>query len=111
MYLFTGLQNDHKDLMKSIEQCLYKIHADARDHGNEDVQTTSFPKPAARPTSPEKKPFAKVDRVDAGSPSAAAVSIEHRLRLHGHWLVLLAAADQFHMKYLSTVFFDGFKGY
>ncbi|XP_064609741.1 26S proteasome non-ATPase regulatory subunit 9-like [Liolophura sinensis] len=66
------LQNDHKDLMKSIEQCLYKIHADARDHSNEELQTTSFPKPAAKSTSSEKKPFAKVDRVDAGSPSAVA---------------------------------------
>ncbi|CAH1796142.1 unnamed protein product [Owenia fusiformis] len=62
------LQNDHKALMKDIEEVLYQVHAEARLQDVTHMDTgadQSVPDAASQQT-----PFAKVDRVDDGSPSS-----------------------------------------
>ncbi|XP_070551801.1 26S proteasome non-ATPase regulatory subunit 9-like [Ptychodera flava] len=58
------LQNDHKDLMKQIEQGLHVLHGQERQvisrNQEEKMETDS-----ARP-----RPFAKIDTVSPGSPAA-----------------------------------------
>lgn len=65
------LQTDHSLLMKEIEEELYKIHAEIRatkDSGEVPVEVADTPDQST----PSAAPFAKVDRVDAGSPAAIA---------------------------------------
>ncbi|KAK6173313.1 hypothetical protein SNE40_016788 [Patella caerulea] len=60
------LQNDHKALMKEIEETLYEIHAQAREKQNTDEpMEISVNKPVR-----EQEPFLIVDRLDPGSPAA-----------------------------------------
>ena len=71
--MFAGLQNDHKLLMREIEASLHQLHAVCREEkeGSDvkmDVEAASSPSVAPSP------PFIKVDKVDAGSPAADAVS-------------------------------------
>lgn len=70
MSLPAGLRNDHKVVMKLMEERLHKIHADTRlrkgaglggEGGGEEGKT------ALPPT------FARVSQVTEGSPSALAV--------------------------------------
>ena len=65
--VYTGLNNDHKALMKTIEQQLYQLHAEAREKGT-----------VSQPVQPEKsqqmKPFATVVSVIDRSPAADCVS-------------------------------------
>ena len=67
----AGLQTDHTKVMKQIEEKLLQIHADARDskENNRDA-------PSSQPRLPPRvlSAFAKVDRVDPGSPASRAVS-------------------------------------
>ena len=76
--LAAGLQNDHKALMKEIEVGLHQIHAAARAaKGAEGGETVMDTTPA--PSLDSKMAFVRVDRVDADSPAASAVSIaEHQ---------------------------------
>ena len=67
----SGLQNDHKDLMKQIEQGLYEVHAQIRDQKKDEpvaMETAS----SAKVT---RSAFARVDKVDGGSPASVAVSL------------------------------------
>ncbi|KAL3837488.1 hypothetical protein ACJMK2_022841 [Sinanodonta woodiana] len=63
------LQNDHKALMKEIEEELYKIHADARME--REMAGNQSPIPMEIEDIPQE-PFAIVDRVDEGSPALTA---------------------------------------
>ncbi|ESO93880.1 hypothetical protein LOTGIDRAFT_182313 [Lottia gigantea] len=58
------LQNDHKEVMKEIEELLYQIHAEARDKQTNEAMDISVHK-----TVREQEPFVKVDRLDPGSPA------------------------------------------
>lgn len=69
-YRFTGLQNDHKELMKEIEAKLYQIHDCARK-----TQTVSSGSMYSSSNAAEKlQPFLKVNQVVTASPAAQAVS-------------------------------------
>ena len=67
-----ALQNDHKALMKEIEEGLHEVHAEARR------QKASGEPPADQGASAgsrtQTQPFLRVDQVDAGSPASEAVS-------------------------------------
>lgn len=68
----TGLQNDYKDIMKEIEEGLYKIHAEVR-------QKQAESPPEDTPSSPSEdvlsrlSPFLVIDKVDEGSPAHTCV--------------------------------------
>ncbi|KAK3597056.1 hypothetical protein CHS0354_022059 [Potamilus streckersoni] len=66
------LQNDHKALMKEIEEELYKIHAEARIE--KEKAGNQSPIPMEIEDTP-REPFAIVDRVDEGSPAFSAQSL------------------------------------
>ncbi|GAB1608017.1 26S proteasome non-ATPase regulatory subunit 9-like [Argonauta hians] len=62
------LQNDHKALMKEIEEELHRIHAKAREEKAQMGDTCS----GTVALDTKLEPFAKIDRVDPGSPAYAA---------------------------------------
>lgn len=64
------LQNDHKSLMKEIETELYKLHEQLRLQHEQ--QPMDIDENQAINQKPALVPFARVDRVDAGSPSEKA---------------------------------------
>ena len=71
-YEFKGLQNDHKNLMKEIENGLHQLHASARAGSR--LNSIQEPMDAnAAPTAISAKPFMKVNRVDNDSPAFDAV--------------------------------------
>ena len=91
----VGLQNDHKDIMKEIEKGLHKLHAETKEESQQTQQETedmdSQPSTSAAigaRVGPET--FAKVDRVDPGSPAALAVS---KWQTDGH--DFLSSSDHF----------------
>eukprot|EP00058_Branchiostoma_floridae_P005857 XP_002591345.1 hypothetical protein BRAFLDRAFT_114341 [Branchiostoma floridae] len=60
------LQNDHKAIMREIEEGLHNLHAQAREKGQGE-------KMDVRPENTDKpKPFARVDSVAAGGPASMA---------------------------------------
>ncbi|KAJ8307471.1 hypothetical protein KUTeg_015555 [Tegillarca granosa] len=66
------LQNDHKDVMKEIEEELYRIHEKARLNKEQAMETSSSSEPGN--TFQERlSPFAVVDRVEEGSPASQSV--------------------------------------
>ena len=65
-----GLRNDHKAVMKMIEDKLHVIHADARLRRGEGSGVTGGRRETTLPTA-----FARVSQISDGSPSAIAVSI------------------------------------
>ncbi|KAK3105800.1 hypothetical protein FSP39_006016 [Pinctada imbricata] len=65
------LQNDHKDVMKEIEEELYKIHAEARQKKAESMEEDDG-QSAGTSGKEELLPFATVDRVDDRSPASNA---------------------------------------
>ena len=67
-YADVGLRNDHKKVMKLIEDKLYLLHADAREKGTVSVGGVSGG------AHPMKEPFATVTMVTPGSPAALSVS-------------------------------------
>lgn len=75
----AGLQNDHKSLMKEIETELYKLHEQLRLQCEQQQPMDIDENQAAANQKPVLVPFARVDRVDAGSPSEKAVSSSLRL--------------------------------
>ena len=64
-----GLTNDHKTLMKTIEQQLYQLHAEAREKG-----MVSQPDTNQREKTQQINPFATVVSVIDSSPAADCVS-------------------------------------
>lgn len=66
------LQNDHKSLMKEIETELYKLHEQLRLQCEQQQPMDIDENQAAANQKPVLVPFARVDRVDAGSPSEKA---------------------------------------
>lgn len=73
MYEITGLQNDYKDIMKEIEEGLYKIHAEARQKQAES-STEETPSPTSEDTLNRLSPFLVIDKVDEGSPAHTCVN-------------------------------------
>ena len=67
-----GLRNDHKAVMKLIEEKLHVIHADARLRRGEGSGVTGGRRGRGN-TLPMT--FARVSQISDGSPSAIAVSI------------------------------------
>ena len=65
-----GLRNDHKAVMKMIEDKLHVIHADARLRRGEGSGVTGERRGNTLPTT-----FARVSQISDGSPSVIAVSI------------------------------------
>ncbi|ELT92719.1 hypothetical protein CAPTEDRAFT_171080 [Capitella teleta] len=61
------LQNDHKELMKQIEEGLHYVHAAAREQGEQ--RSRGQPMNSQETDAHSKSPFAIVERVDAGSPA------------------------------------------
>ncbi|XP_066270122.1 26S proteasome non-ATPase regulatory subunit 9-like [Branchiostoma lanceolatum] len=60
------LQNDHKAIMREIEEGLHHLHAQAREKGQGE-------KMDVRPENTDKlEPFARVDNVAAGGPASTA---------------------------------------
>lgn len=59
--ILIELQNDHKRVMREIEESLHELHREARE--NNPVQTQQ-----------SLRPFVKINRVDKTSPAEAAVS-------------------------------------
>lgn len=73
--LVSGLQNDHKALMKEIEEELYKIHAEARQKkGTGSSEETTTPEEETRA---RLSPFLILDKVDEDSPAHTCVMIQH----------------------------------
>lgn len=65
---FIGLQNDHKALMKKIEEGLIEIHQNPS-------LVTSFQNGTDVDMMEHLTPFALINRVDHGSPSEIDVSL------------------------------------
>jgi len=66
LLLHTGLQNDHKDVMKQIEVKLHELHAYSSEDAapmevNGEHHAVNF------------VAFARIDHVDEGSPASSAV--------------------------------------
>ena len=68
----AGLRNDHKALMKLMEETLHQIHAEAR------LRRGAESEGVARGEGERKLPktFARVSQVTGGSPAATAVSVD-----------------------------------
>ena len=62
--------------MKQIEEGLHKVHAEAKEQKAQLAQV-SMEVDVSETRDVKHRPFVKVDRVDAGSPAASAVS--HRI--------------------------------
>lgn len=73
MYEITGLQNDYNDIMKEIEEGLYKIHAEARQKQAES-STEETPSPTSEDALSRLSPFLVIDKVDEGSPAHTCVN-------------------------------------
>lgn len=87
------LQNNHKALMKEIEQLIHQVHAEAREEAelaqqqqitqqtsdmniNESSSNESETMESSVNVLKPSKPIVKITRVDAASPAEKAVSIE-----------------------------------
>ena len=62
-----GLRNDHKDIMKLIEQQLHIIHAEAREKGYVSTNTQRSEEENKVET------FARITMISEGSPASIAV--------------------------------------
>ena len=68
--VLTGLQNDHKELMKRIEEMLHALHAEARQSSQgEEVMDTG-----SEAVVDFTQAFVRVDSVERGSPAEQGVS-------------------------------------
>lgn len=74
--MLSGLQTDHTNVMKEIEEELHRIHLQVRQQrGHEEMPMEVSP--AVSPSN-QAQPFARIDRVDATSPAAVGVcTIDH----------------------------------
>lgn len=70
---YKGLQNDHKALMKEIEEALHKLHA--RDKEKHRQDEAGAHEETMEQESQILLAFAKVDTVSPGSPASMSVSI------------------------------------
>ena len=62
-----GLRNDHKDIMRLIEQHLHVIHAEAREKGYVSTNTEKSEEEDKVVT------FARITMISEGSPASIAV--------------------------------------
>ena len=69
---FPGLQNDHKDVMKEIEEALHQLHAREKAKQGGDAAGGQEEPMAQQVTL--HAPIARVDAVTQGSPACKAVS-------------------------------------
>lgn len=69
-----GLQNDHKSIMKQIENGLHGYYSSSNEAHIDSITENH---PTSSTTQQYKNPFAKVTIVTEGSPAAYAVSIIH----------------------------------
>ena len=67
-WMHAGLRNDHKALMKTIEQQLYQLHAEARERG-----VVSQPDSGRQDKNQQMNTFATVVSVVDRSPAADSV--------------------------------------
>ena len=66
--IILGLRNDHKAIMKIIEEKIHDLHTEARARG-----TVSSGRPLQEKYA-EREPYARVSMVTEGSPAKIAVS-------------------------------------
>ena len=70
-----GLRNDHKEVMKLVEEKLHELHAKARESGGGVNIGSSSSSSSSSPPGGEVKGFATVNQVSDSSPAAHAVSV------------------------------------
>ena len=68
--LLIGLRNDHKTVMKLIEEKVHQLHAEAKE---KKLLSQHKPEAKSSESKPPLKGFAKVNLVSDGSPAAMAV--------------------------------------
>lgn len=67
----TGLQNDHKALMKQVEEALHKLHAREKEkHARDEAEALAE---AMSQNQSLPQAFAKVNAVTPGSPASVSV--------------------------------------
>lgn len=77
----TGLQNDHKALMKQVEEALHQLHAREKEkHAKDEAEALAE---AMRQNQSMPQAFAKVNTVTPGSPASISVSRWHLNSLWG----------------------------
>ena len=70
--MFVGLQNDHKLIMKQIEEGLHQLHAANKRQKDQEVRMDT--EEASKPEADiHTIPFARVDKVDLDSPASSGV--------------------------------------
>ncbi|XP_050590239.1 26S proteasome non-ATPase regulatory subunit 9 isoform X2 [Bombus affinis] len=72
-YKIICLRNDHKTLMKKMEEGLHKLHAVARGQAESSLATTTIVQDNA-----QLDPFLKVNLVSSGSPAEIALVCQIR---------------------------------
>lgn len=77
LYCHTGLTNDHKDVMRKIEEGLHRIHALS---GANDAEQP-IPDVFNSQETEALEPFLRVNLVSSGSPAETAVRILPLLQL------------------------------
>lgn len=68
----TGLQNDHKALMKQVEEALHQLHAREKEKHAKDEAEALAEAMSQNQNLPQA--FAKVNAVTPGSPASVSVS-------------------------------------
>lgn len=76
----SGLQNDHRDLMKEIEEKLYEIHECARK--NQSNSSREDNSSLNRDSRADLVGFLVVNQVAVGGPAEQAVSVSERENIH-----------------------------
>ena len=64
----SGLQNDHKDIMKQIETKLHELHAESRGSAESPMEVNG------EHHAVDYVAFARIDHVDGSSPASSAVT-------------------------------------
>lgn len=67
----TGLQNDHKAVMKQVEEALHKLHAREKEKHARDEAEALAEAMSQKQNLPQA--FAKVNAVTPGSPASVSV--------------------------------------
>ena len=92
----TGLQNDHKALMKQVEEALHQLHAREKEkHARDEAEALAE---AMSQNQSLPQAFVKVNAVTPGSPASISVSW-WRLTARGEgffWIQTENIADGFH---------------
>lgn len=91
----TGLQNDHKAVMKQVEEALHKLHAREKEkHARDEAEALAE---AMSQSQSLPQAFAKVNSVSPGSPASISVCGEGfgwSQTAHGSLCLLLISGDK-----------------